>query len=86
MIAQEIAPSTVAGRVNRKSGIVALGLILVVALVAYGHLWRPHYAPYSDCSDLIALHLGMKWAAYQSLWAGHGLPFWKDDLLGGVPP
>ena len=36
-------------------------------------------------SDLIAYHLGLKWAAYRSIQAGEGLPFWKSDQLSGGP-
>jgi hypothetical protein len=68
-----------------KAGILSVALLLVLALVAYGHLWRPGCVPYSNRSDLIAYHLGVKWAAYRSIQAGEGLPFWKNDQLAGGP-
>ncbi len=68
-----------------KAGVLSVGLIVVLTLVAYGHLWRSGYTPYSKHSDLVAQHLGMKWAAYQSVLTGRGLPFWKSDQFAGGP-
>ena len=68
-----------------KAGILSAGLIVVLALVVYGHLWRSGYTPYSKHSDLVTFHLPMKWAAYQSVSAGQGLPFWKSDQFAGSP-
>ena len=63
--------------------LLSAGLIALVALLAYGPLLRPGYIPYSKNSDLIGEHLSRKWAAYRSLHAGQGLPFWKADQFSG---
>ena len=65
--------------------LLSAGLIALVALLAYGPLLRPGYIPYSKNSDLIGEHLSRKWAAYRSLHAGQGLPFWKADQFSGGP-
>jgi hypothetical protein len=61
---------------------VSLGL---VALVGYGFLFQEGAVPYSAHSDLVGVHLSVKNAAYESMQAGHGLPFWRSDMLSGGP-
>jgi hypothetical protein len=68
-----------------RAHLLSAGLIALVALLAYGPLLRPGYIPYSKDSDLIGEHLSRKWAAYRSLHAGQGLPFWKTDQCAGGP-
>jgi hypothetical protein len=68
-----------------KADALALGLIFILTILVYGHLWRPGYTPYSKDSDIVAQHLTMKWAAFRSVSAGHGLPFWKSDQFSGSP-
>ena len=62
-----------------------IALLVVAALAAFGHLLQPGRVPYSDHSDLVACHLGVKWAAYRSIRAGEGLPFWRSDQFSGSP-
>ena len=62
--------------------IAALGLL---ALAGYGSwLWQPG-AVATPHSDLVAFHLGLKQALFDSVHAGRGLPFWRADQLGGAP-
>ncbi|MBW2294161.1 MAG: hypothetical protein JRG94_17895, partial [Deltaproteobacteria bacterium] len=60
-------------------------LLVLLAMVAYGHLLEGGATPYSKHSDLVAQHLAMKNVGYASLQLGEGLPHWKTDLLGGGP-
>ena len=59
--------------------------IVAIALVGFGFLLEPGVMPYSAHSDLIAEHLPLKWAAYENLRAGEGLPLWRRDMLSGGP-
>ncbi len=61
------------------------GALVLLALLAYGHLLEEGKTPYSKYSDLPAQHLAMKHVAYDSLQRGEGLPLWKSDLMGGGP-
>ncbi len=61
---------------------IALGLL---TLVAFGFLFEEGAVPYSPHSDFIAEHLPLKHAAYASMSSGHGLPFWRSDMLSGGP-
>ncbi|MBI5882276.1 MAG: YfhO family protein [Elusimicrobia bacterium] len=61
----------------------ALAAVLGMCLLGYGFLLAPGRAPYSPCSDFVALGLGAKTVLYQSLQAGRGLPFWRDDEFSG---
>ena len=61
---------------------LALGLL---TLVAFGVLFEEGAVPYSPHSDFIAEHLPLKHAAYASMSSGHGLPFWRSDMLSGGP-
>jgi hypothetical protein len=70
---------------NWKTETLAIGLIVLLTFLVYGHLWKSGFTPYSKHSDLVAQHLGMKWAAYRSVSEGHGLPLWKNDQFAGVP-
>lgn len=59
------------------AGLVLLSAVVLSPLLAAGR------APYSPYSDFVAQHLATKRVAYQSLHAGHGVPLWRDDQLGG---
>ena len=62
----------------------ALCAVLGLALLGYGFLLRPGQAPYSPASDFVAFGLATKTALYESLRAGRGLPFWRNDEYSGV--
>ncbi|MCJ7544269.1 MAG: YfhO family protein [Phycisphaerae bacterium] len=59
------------------------GLILLLSLVGYGHLLTPGHVPFNRYSDFIAQHLTTKTVLYESLRAGRGIPFWRNDQLSG---
>lgn len=58
-------------------------VILILSLVGYGHLLAPGQVPFSRYSDFIAQHLTTKTVLYESLRAGTGIPFWRNDQLSG---
>jgi len=65
-----------------------IGLAVLLGLVTfatYGFLFEEGAVPYSQHSDLIAVHLSVKHAAYAAMQAGEGLPFWRSDMLSGGP-
>lgn len=65
-----------------------IGLAVLLGLVTfatYGFLFEEGAVPYSQHSDLVAVHLSVKHAAYAAMQAGEGLPFWRSDMLSGGP-
>jgi hypothetical protein len=60
-------------------------LILVLAGVGYGFLWRQGEILYSPHSDIIVHGLGIKTALYDAVHEGRGIPFWREDQLSGYP-
>ena len=66
----------------RKELGLAVGLG-IVTFVGYGFLLEGGAVPFSPHSDLIAVHLSVKQAAYTAMQAGEGLPFWRSDMLSG---
>ncbi len=63
--------------------LVAALLILVLAGIGYGFLWRQGEILYSPYSDIIAQGLGAKTELYKALREGRGIPFWRTDQLAG---
>ena len=61
------AAATGKGPTTWKTHVLAAGLIVVLTLIAYGHLWDGADTPYSNHSDMVAQNLGVKWAAYRAL-------------------
>ncbi len=61
----------------------ALGAILLVSLVGYGHLLAPGQVPFNRYSDFVAQHLTTKTVLHESLRAGRGIPFWRSDQFCG---
>ncbi len=59
-------------------------LIFLLCLIGYRQLLDSHRVPYSQYSDIIAQHLGIKMLSYKSFQENHGLPFWRNDTLAGV--
>ncbi len=59
----------------------------IVALAMAGYwFWLVHPGSVATAhSDLVVFHLGLKQVLYDSLRAGRGLPFWREDQLGGAP-
>lgn len=64
---------------------MALAALLLAALLIQGFLCAPGKTPHNRHSDLVPYHLGVKTVLAQALAQGHGLPFWRDDLLSGGP-
>lgn len=63
---------------------IGLAICLGAAtFAAYGLLFEGGAVPFSPHSDLIAVHLSVKQAAYAAIQAGQGLPFWRSDMLSG---
>ena len=60
-----------------------LGLIVVLSLIAYGHLLAPGKTPYSPHSDFVSEHISTKQVLYDSVWRGHGIPLWRNDQFSG---
>jgi len=60
-------------------------VVAIAALVILGQLLIPGTAPYSPHSDIVAAHLSIKQALYESWQSGQGIPFWRSDFLSGVP-
>jgi hypothetical protein len=60
-------------------------LILAFAIVGFGQLLRPGWAPYSPHSDLVAYHYNAKTALWQALQRHAGIPFWRSDQFAGLP-
>lgn len=59
--------------------------ILVLALSGYW-FWLTHPDSIATAhSDIVVFHLGLKQVLYASLHAGRGVPFWREDQLGGAP-
>jgi hypothetical protein len=63
--------------------LVAALLILVIAGIGYGFLWRQGEILYSPHSDVITTGLGQKTVLYKALHEGRGIPFWRTDQLAG---
>jgi len=57
--------------------------VLILALVGYGFLLRPGYAPYSPYSDFISQGLATKTVLFRSLQQGRALPLWRSDQMSG---
>lgn len=58
--------------------------LLLVPLLGYGQLLSPGVTPYSTGSDFILYHMANKWALYESVRSGHGLPLWQSHQLSGM--
>lgn len=65
--------------------LVSVAVLVLLAGIAYGFLWRPGLIPYSDHSDIIAQHIATKTIAYRNWTTGQGLPFWRSDQNSGGP-
>ncbi|MBP7148131.1 MAG: hypothetical protein KBD01_11335 [Acidobacteria bacterium] len=63
---------------------LALALLLALAALGYGFLWRPGATPYSPHSDFISEHVSTKEVLYDSVREGRGIPFWRSDKLSGT--
>jgi hypothetical protein len=62
---------------------VAALLVLALAGIGYGFLWRQGEILYSPHSDIIAQGLAGKTLLYKALHEGRGIPFWRTDQLAG---
>ncbi len=71
------------GQSSTKEFFIALAVLIGLALVGYGFLLQPGQMPYSPHSDIMASGLANKTVLYESLQAGHGIPFWRSDELSG---
>ena len=60
-------------------------LILVLAGIGYGFLWRQGEVLYSPHSDFMLHGLGAKTVLYKALGEECGIPFWREDQLAGYP-
>ncbi len=60
-------------------------LVVAVAFVGFGFLLEAGKMPFSKHSDLVATHLSLKYAAWQGLESGEGLPLWRRDMISGGP-
>jgi hypothetical protein len=69
----------------KKDCLISVFLILILAGIGYGHLWRQGEVVYSPHSDFVAHYLGVKTVFFDSIREGRGIPFWRDDLLAGLP-
>ncbi len=72
-----------AHRNRRRDVAVWLGLLLVMSLIGYGQLLMPGKTPYSPHSDFISEHISTKQVLYDSIWAGEGIPLWRNDQFSG---
>ena len=52
-------------------------------MAGYGHLLVPGQVPFNRYSDFITQHLTTKTVVYESLRAGRGIPFWRNDQFCG---
>lgn len=68
-----------------KQHLASAAIVVALALVGYWFwLARPGSIATAH-SDLVVFHLGLKQVLYDSLHAGRGVPFWREDQLGGAP-
>jgi hypothetical protein len=69
----------------KRDWVVPALLILVLAGVGYGFLWRQDVVVYSAHSDFILHGLGAKTVLFKALGEERGIPFWREDQLAGYP-
>lgn len=61
------------------------GVLILLALIGYGHLLTPGKIPYSPYSDITSYHLAAKTVLHRAFQGGRGLAFWRADQLSGTP-
>lgn len=63
---------------------MGLAIVLVFALVGFGHLLSPDSIPVSPYSDFVAQHIATKDVGRHAVLEGR-FPWWRSDQLSGTP-
>lgn len=69
----------------RRQNLIAPAVIVLVAVVLFGGVWRYAAVAQSPCSDVVAQHEATKRVLWRNLEAGQGIPLWRNDQLSGSP-